>query len=122
MVNSRLTPISVDVVHDFVNKVEDWPGDWISAGSNHFIHAELYSKKLPDCVQDTFTCLSTHLSRTEKTRSIVHRLIEAKANKFVTSQASADLPTDTLTISAAFSPSLSTPSSGFLIGISANAT
>ncbi|CAM1507638.1 Fc.00g072790.m01.CDS01 [Cosmosporella sp. VM-42] len=93
---SNLTPISITAVHRYLDKAKDWLKDWIETKSNPFIHAELYGKSMPGCVQDAFMVLSTYLSRTDKTEELIHRLIEEKADQLVASQTSEEVPNDTL--------------------------
>ena len=92
----RLTPISITMIHDYLNKTKDWLKEWASTRSNPFIHAELYSKGMPDCVQDAFLALSTYLAKTDKTEALIHRIIEEKVDKLVTSQTNGGLPNGTI--------------------------
>lgn len=78
-----LSPITMAEVYSFFDKMKDWLKEWTSTGSNPFIHAELYKKGTPSCVQDAFMALSSYQSRTEATTKMLHQFIEEKAHKLV---------------------------------------
>ncbi|KAF7562313.1 hypothetical protein G7046_g1831 [Stylonectria norvegica] len=83
---NQLTPISYASVQGHFDNTKKWLKDWISTGKNSWIHAELYSKGMPDCVQDAFMALSSYLSKTDKTADMVNRMLEDKAKKLIASQ------------------------------------
>ncbi|KAM5341335.1 hypothetical protein ACJ41O_014366 [Fusarium nematophilum] len=83
---TNFSPLCTSMIHRYLDKTKDWLREWITTGSNPFIHTKLYSNGMPDCVQDAFMALSTYFSKTEKTADMINRLMEEKADKFVASQ------------------------------------
>lgn len=78
-----LAPVNIAVLHGYLSKAQSWLREWASTGSNPFIHSELYSKSMPACVQDAYMVLSMYLSKTDKNRDLVLRLMQDKAEAFV---------------------------------------
>ncbi|KAH7134442.1 hypothetical protein EDB81DRAFT_870988 [Dactylonectria macrodidyma] len=93
---SNLAPLSTTTIQGHVNRTMDWLREWINTGRNPFIHSKLYSKSMPTCVQAAFMALSTYLSKTDKTSDMIHRLIDEKADKLVSSHINGGQGIDTL--------------------------
>ncbi|KAH7153583.1 hypothetical protein EDB81DRAFT_687897 [Dactylonectria macrodidyma] len=69
---------------EYVDQVHAWLADWVSRGSNPFIHSRLYQTQQPLCIQDAFTALSSYLARTPPTEDFVLSILGARADSLVT--------------------------------------
>lgn len=63
----------------FLNIGQRWLSDWISTGGNTFIHKQLYSCRLPRCVQDAYTAVALYLLRTDENEDMVLRIIQDRS-------------------------------------------
>ncbi|KAH7120375.1 hypothetical protein B0J13DRAFT_532263 [Dactylonectria estremocensis] len=78
----------------YVDQVHIWLADWVSRGSNPFIHSRLYQTQQPLCIQDAFTALSSYLSRTPATEDFVLSILGARADSLVAGMREALSPDD----------------------------
>lgn len=77
------SPYSRIALKAFLTTGQGWLSDWISTGGTTFIHKQLYSFKLPRCVQDAYTAVALYLLRTEENEDMVHRIIEDRSNQLL---------------------------------------
>lgn len=63
----------------FLTTGQKWLSDWISTGGNTFIHKQLYSCRLPRCVQDAYATVALYLLRTDENEDMVHRIIQDRS-------------------------------------------
>lgn len=80
-----LTPVCCLVLKRYITKVQGWLRDWVTNGSNTFIHPQLYKFRIPRCIQDAFTALSTYTTRTPATEPMIFHIVEDKATELVKS-------------------------------------
>ncbi|POS77139.1 hypothetical protein DHEL01_v204477 [Diaporthe helianthi] len=82
---SRLppSPYSRVALKAFLTTGQGWLSDWISTGGTTFIHKQLYSFRLPRCVQDAYTAVSLYSLRTEENEDMVHRIIQDRARSLL---------------------------------------
>lgn len=77
------SPYSRIALKAFLTTGQGWLSDWISTGGTSFIHKQLYSFRLPRCVQDAYTSVSLYLLRTEENEDMVHRIIEDRSKQLL---------------------------------------
>jgi hypothetical protein len=53
--------------------------EWVDQGSNPFIHRQLYRHRMPRCVQDAYTLLSSYFRKTTANEHMIVRIIEERA-------------------------------------------
>ncbi|KAF2438298.1 hypothetical protein P171DRAFT_437347 [Karstenula rhodostoma CBS 690.94] len=67
----------------FVGQVDAWLRDWVTTGSNTFIHAHLYGEYFPSCLQIAFTTFSAYSNRTPATCKLVLQAVNDQATALV---------------------------------------
>ncbi|KAG8158138.1 hypothetical protein KVR01_011899 [Diaporthe batatas] len=77
------SPYSRQALKAFLTTGQGWLADWISTGGTTFIHKQLYSFKLPRCVQDAYTAVALYLLRTDENEDMVHRIIEDRSSQLL---------------------------------------
>jgi len=83
-----------NIVQAFVSHLQIMLSDWSVTGRSGFIHARLYTRRMPRCTQDAFTTLSSYLSRVPATEHTIAKILAERINQLVTDQPSAaDAPT-----------------------------
>lgn len=87
---SVIAPISLPAIQRYIIKTQQWLQEWVATGCNSFVHHELYSKRMPHCVQDAFMALCTYESRNGTSEELVLRLVQEKADRLVQSADAAD--------------------------------
>jgi hypothetical protein len=65
-----------------VQRLRGWLAGWAAGGSNPFIHARLYQTRLPACIQDAFTALSSYLALTPATQETEASSSDARLDCF----------------------------------------
>ncbi|KAI1770298.1 hypothetical protein F4818DRAFT_433623 [Hypoxylon cercidicola] len=58
-----------------VTTTQAWLRRWASTGRSPFIHHRLYSQKMPRCVQDAYTALTTYLAHSPENSDLCLRII-----------------------------------------------
>ena len=66
-----------------VSQIQQWFAEWISTGSNPFIHSHLYRNDLPRCVQDAYSTLSTYLNRTPDNEHMVFQILKTRLTELL---------------------------------------
>jgi hypothetical protein len=66
-----------------LRKVVVWLAEWVEQGSNPFIHRQLYRHRMPRCIQNAYTSLSSYLSKTATNEHIIYRIIEDRVIELV---------------------------------------
>lgn len=77
------TMISTIDLTRFMNQVHVWLAQWVSDGSNPFIHHRLYRSRFPRAIQDAYTSLSCYIHRTPKNDRAIFQIIEDRATDLV---------------------------------------
>lgn len=67
----------------FVGQVNSWLRDWVTTGSNTFIHAQLYGEQLPSCLQVAFATFSAYINRSPATCKLVLQAANDQATALV---------------------------------------
>jgi hypothetical protein len=63
--------------------LQSWFDEWVSVGSNPFIHSQLYRHRFPGCVQIAYTTLSTYNNRTAANTDTILQIVEDRANELL---------------------------------------
>ncbi len=75
-----------------IRQTHSWLRDWVTRGHNPFIHAQLYRRQLPECIQDAYTAVCTYVHKTPATSSTALRIVSSRAAQIIqTHQADASL-------------------------------
>jgi hypothetical protein len=67
----------------FIKKIRFSLVEWISSGSNDFIHSHLYKMRFPRCIQDAYAALCCYVHKTERNELIAFRVVEDRATQLV---------------------------------------
>jgi hypothetical protein len=76
-------PLNSTMLEEFVNIIYGWLEDWVSRGSNVFVHRSLYGSRLASPISNAFTTLSSFIHRTAETEQLVFRIVEARMSELV---------------------------------------
>jgi len=66
--------------------VHRWLAQWVSGGSNPFIHQQLYLHRFPQCIQDAYLVLSCYLNKRPGNERAVLQITQDKAHQLVTQE------------------------------------
>lgn len=66
-----------------IRRIHRWLSQWVTKGSNPFIHFRLYRTRFPKCVQDAYTTLSCYLQKTAANERTVFRIIEDRTKQLL---------------------------------------
>ncbi|OJD16268.1 hypothetical protein AJ78_03559 [Emergomyces pasteurianus Ep9510] len=66
------------VLQLYVSEVKKWLQQWVTKGSNPFIHPQLYYENFPSEIQDAYSCCSIYSTKNSKNQRTVLRIIEQK--------------------------------------------
>ncbi|PGH08218.1 hypothetical protein GX51_01372 [Blastomyces parvus] len=66
------------VIQLYVDELKTWLRQWVSKGTNPFIHHQLYYDYMPSEVQDGYNCCSIYSTKNPQNQRIVYRIIEEK--------------------------------------------
>jgi hypothetical protein len=69
-----------------------WLTQWVDQGSNPFIHAFLYKARMPLCIQDAYTTLSSYLHKKSTNEQMIFRILEERVRRLVATQGLEDWP------------------------------
>ena len=85
-------PVSTSFIdlEPFIADVEAMLKDWVTKGHNSFIHARLYEKGMPDCLQDAFTMFAAYTAR-PRTASVNETLLRIAETRMRFSGGNRDL-------------------------------
>ncbi|KAF2813914.1 uncharacterized protein BDZ99DRAFT_379935 [Mytilinidion resinicola] len=72
-----------NVLKRHIRSTQAWLEQWVSTGSNPFIHAHLYLTRFPSCVQIAYTTLSAYINRTEANTETILRIVEDRTNELL---------------------------------------
>lgn len=67
----------------YVTMIWEWLTQWVEQGSNPFIHAALYRTRLPPCVQDAYTALSSYIHKKQSNEQMIFRILEDRAKQLI---------------------------------------
>ncbi|KAI8632256.1 hypothetical protein F5Y19DRAFT_356882 [Xylariaceae sp. FL1651] len=76
MQHSNIEPgcVAAPELEPFIRTVEKMLQCWVRDGCNSFIHRRLYEKGMPTCLQDAFTTLAAHTSRTPAVKETIMQI------------------------------------------------
>lgn len=78
---SQACPIST--LKRFLKKIQRRAADWVTRGSNDFIHKELYAFRSARCIQDAQTTLALYQARTDENEEAVFQTLHARATQLL---------------------------------------
>jgi hypothetical protein len=67
----------------YINQIQDWNTQWVTKGSNPYIHSQLYSGQFPTGLQVAYTALSTYSNRTEANADMIMKIVDDQATKLL---------------------------------------
>lgn len=74
----------VDIEYELlVRSVDEMLQYWVKKGHHSFIHRRLYDKGIPSYIQDGFTTLASHISRTLAVEDVILPIAEERCNALV---------------------------------------
>ncbi|KAH8885456.1 hypothetical protein GQ53DRAFT_751180 [Thozetella sp. PMI_491] len=76
--------VPIGIIKDFLKGVQAMLREWVTEGSNGFVHKRLYRAGLPSCLQDAYTTLTAYISRTPATAELVLQIAEDRATALIT--------------------------------------
>lgn len=76
-------PVPVSALKQYLKVIQCTSADWVTRGSNDFIHSELYTFRNPRCIQDAQTAYALYLARTDHTEDAVFRTLHARATQLL---------------------------------------
>ncbi|KAL7904771.1 hypothetical protein GGI35DRAFT_462632 [Trichoderma velutinum] len=82
-INPDMNLFSSSMLKRYVSIIQHWLKNWVTSGSNPFIHSHLYRTRFPACVQVAYTTLSAYINRTETNSEIILRIIESQAKELL---------------------------------------
>ena len=99
-IDHQFTPLppnfKVSDLKIFVQLIDYWMKEWVTTGSNTFIHARLYEDDFPPCLQIAFTTFSTYIHRTAANSDMVLRTVNDQATALLSKHGGRSSPTDVL--------------------------
>lgn len=63
--------------------IREWLAEWVEHGSNTFIHASLYRRQMPLCIQDAYTTLSSYMHKTASNERTIFQILENRVKQLV---------------------------------------
>lgn len=81
--NKPSLPHPISSLKHFLNKLHRRSQDWVTRGSNDFIHKELYTFRSPRCIQDAQTAFALYLAKSDDTEDAVFRTLHARATQLL---------------------------------------
>ncbi|EGC49312.1 conserved hypothetical protein [Histoplasma capsulatum var. duboisii H88] len=66
------------VLHLYVDELKRWLLQWVTKGTNPFIHPQLYYDYIPSEILDAYSCCSIYSTKSAGNQRIVFRIIEEK--------------------------------------------
>ncbi|KAF3407760.1 Transcription factor gsfR2 [Talaromyces pinophilus] len=85
-------PVASEQLVSYVAMLHIWLTQWVDQGSNPFIHAFLYKARMPLCVQDAYTTLSSYLHKKTTNEQMIFSILEERVRQLVATQGLKDWP------------------------------
>lgn len=85
-----LAPTPVSAGWRYINRIRGWLADWTAGAQNPLIHSKLYETRLPTCIEEAFTVLSSYQSRTPATEGFIYRIFESRAGSLINGHSPSD--------------------------------
>lgn len=85
-------PVLSEQLVSYVAMLHRWLTQWVDQGSNPFIHTFLYKARMPLCVQDAYTTLSSYLHKKPTNEQMIFRILEERVRRLVATQGLEDWP------------------------------
>ncbi|KAI1393067.1 uncharacterized protein F4822DRAFT_393008 [Hypoxylon trugodes] len=63
--------------------VQSWMRQWTTTGRSPFIHHRLYALRMPRCLQDAYTTLTTYLARTPENSDLCFQIVQERATEII---------------------------------------
>ncbi|KAJ9653013.1 hypothetical protein H2198_007760 [Neophaeococcomyces mojaviensis] len=84
----QLSPVfPVSEVKGLIHLFQHWCDQWVTTGSNPFIHNHLYRNRFPSCVRMAYTTLSSYTHRNSANTETVLRIVNEQASELVMTDA-----------------------------------
>ncbi|KAL7627821.1 hypothetical protein AAE478_002016 [Parahypoxylon ruwenzoriense] len=84
-------------IHRFIDSVRKWLRQWVTEGSSPLHHRQLYSARMPRCVQDAYTAMAMYIipssssssssSSSAVTRATTSRILDDRVTQLLQDQA-----------------------------------
>ncbi|KAI2627934.1 hypothetical protein GGS26DRAFT_582849 [Hypomontagnella submonticulosa] len=75
--------LDITALKDFVGTVQGWLRRWAATGRSPFMHHRLYKDKMPRCVQDAYTVLTTYFARTPENSELCFQIVRDRAAELI---------------------------------------
>ncbi|EEA24737.1 conserved hypothetical protein [Talaromyces marneffei ATCC 18224] len=85
-------PVLSEQLVSYVAMLHTWLEQWVYQGSNPFIHAFLYKARMPLCMQDAYTTLSSYILKKPTNEHMIFRILEERVRRLVATQGLEDWP------------------------------
>lgn len=85
-------PVLNEQLVSYIAMLHRWLTQWVDQGSNPFIHAFLYKARMPLCMQDAYTTLSSYLHKKPTNEQMIFRILEERVRRLVDTQGLEDWP------------------------------
>lgn len=79
--------VQYDSLQRFVDCIQSWLRQWVTAGSSPLHHWYLYKETMPRHVQDAYTAITMYAARTPETQPTVSRVLDDRATQLLQDQA-----------------------------------
>lgn len=80
---SSSPPVPIASLKRYLKVIQCKSADWVTRGSNDFIHKELYTFRNPRCIQDAQTAFALYLAKTHHNEDAVFRTLHARATQLL---------------------------------------
>ncbi|EED18516.1 conserved hypothetical protein [Talaromyces stipitatus ATCC 10500] len=78
--------VASDQLMSYVAMLRTWLTQWVDQGSNPFIHASLYKARMPSCMQDAYTALSSYFLKNPTNEQTIYHILEDRLQRLVDTQ------------------------------------
>lgn len=85
-------PVLSEQLVSYVAMLHGWLRQWVDQGSNPFIHAFLYKARMPLCMQDAYTTLSSYLLKKPTNEQMIYRILEERVRRLVATEGLEEWP------------------------------
>jgi hypothetical protein len=75
--------IGAEDLERYVRLNHHWLNQWISTGSNPYLHAHLYQHRFPSSLQIAFAVLSSYNNRTESNNATILKIVEDRSTELL---------------------------------------
>lgn len=79
----NMVPFDSKVLKRHISLNQRWLEQWVSSGSNPFIHSRLYRAQFPSCIQIAYVTLSSYINRSEANTDTILRIMQDRADELL---------------------------------------